>query len=137
MHRRGRESRSSRRSGMVSSRCLLRRRMQIVRVEGADALQRCQVRHDEMAPVQFYQPLTTHFLQYPVGVHHRQSRCVRQFKLRDGKVEAAAADEAYRQPPVIEFAEEVAEQIGRASCRERVCKYVEISVVAVSLKKKK
>src|SRR3546814_15052932 len=27
-------------------------------------------------------------------------------------------------------------QIGRASCRERVCQYVEISVVAVSLKKK-
>src|SRR3546814_12226602 len=26
-------------------------------------------------------------------------------------------------------------QIGRASCRERVCKYVSISVVAVSLKK--
>src|SRR3546814_11264592 len=29
------------------------------------------------------------------------------------------------------------EQIGRASCRERVCQYVYISVVAVSLKKKK
>src|SRR3546814_12571785 len=28
-------------------------------------------------------------------------------------------------------------QIGRASCRERVCQYVEISGVAVSLKKKK
>src|SRR3546814_20994357 len=28
-------------------------------------------------------------------------------------------------------------EIGRASCRERVCKYVSISVVAVSLKKKK
>src|SRR3546814_16631886 len=27
------------------------------------------------------------------------------------------------------------EQIGRASCRERVCQYVSISVVAVSLKK--
>src|SRR6059058_3705322 len=30
-----------------------------------------------------------------------------------------------------------AAQIGRASCRERVCNDVEISVVAVSLKKKK
>src|SRR3546814_19473472 len=30
-----------------------------------------------------------------------------------------------------------AAEIGRASCRERVCKYVEISVVAVTLKKKK
>src|SRR3546814_17639645 len=28
------------------------------------------------------------------------------------------------------------QQIGRASCRERVCKYVSISVVAVSLNKK-
>src|SRR3546814_19141135 len=28
-------------------------------------------------------------------------------------------------------------QIGRASCRERVCQYVSISVVDVSLKKKK
>src|SRR3546814_11116770 len=28
------------------------------------------------------------------------------------------------------------EEIGRASCRERVCQYVEISVVAGSLKKK-
>src|SRR3546814_12586965 len=28
-------------------------------------------------------------------------------------------------------------QIGRASCRERVCQYVKISVVAVSVKKKK
>src|SRR3546814_16423790 len=29
------------------------------------------------------------------------------------------------------------EEIGRASCRERVCQYVLISVVAVALKKKK
>src|SRR3546814_14725683 len=28
------------------------------------------------------------------------------------------------------------DELGRASCRERVCQYVEISVVAVSLKKK-
>src|SRR3546814_15603434 len=28
-------------------------------------------------------------------------------------------------------------EIGRASCRERVCQYVQISVVAVTLKKKK
>src|SRR3546814_6742840 len=31
---------------------------------------------------------------------------------------------------------ELAEEIGRASCRERVCQYVSSSVVAVSLKKK-
>src|SRR3546814_17937859 len=30
----------------------------------------------------------------------------------------------------------IALEIGRASCRERVCQYVSISVVAVSLKKK-
>src|SRR3546814_21106563 len=29
------------------------------------------------------------------------------------------------------------QELGRASCRERVCQYVSISVVAVSLKKKK
>src|SRR3546814_15310646 len=33
--------------------------------------------------------------------------------------------------------EEDSNQIGRASCRERVCEYVEISVVAVPLKQKK
>src|SRR3546814_11630484 len=32
---------------------------------------------------------------------------------------------------------DVAAQIGRAPCRERVCQYVSISVVAVALKKKK
>src|SRR3546814_20309083 len=30
---------------------------------------------------------------------------------------------------------EIGDQIGRASCRERVCQYVSISVVAVSIKK--
>src|SRR3546814_16723528 len=32
--------------------------------------------------------------------------------------------------------QQFADKIGRASCRERVCQYVEISVVAVSFKKK-
>src|SRR3546814_17147981 len=36
----------------------------------------------------------------------------------------------------IEQAHHLAGEIGRASCRERVCQYVYISVVAVSLKKK-
>src|SRR3546814_18741887 len=40
--------------------------------------------------------------------------------------------------PNEEWGEEIkAVEIGRASCRERVCQYVKISVVAVSLKKKK
>src|SRR3546814_16684740 len=41
--------------------------------------------------------------------------------------------------PIIDVlkAERQRQQIGRASCRERVCQYVKIAVVAVSLKKKK
>src|SRR3546814_18949732 len=35
------------------------------------------------------------------------------------------------------FSYALAKEIGRASCRERVCQYVSISVVAVALKKKK
>src|SRR3546814_16101394 len=36
-----------------------------------------------------------------------------------------------------EFGDNQPDQIGRASCRERGCQLVEVSVVAVSLKKKK
>src|SRR3546814_11247709 len=61
---------------------------------------------------------------------------------------ADALDEARRQPPgdsgvddasldrVAEKLEALA-KIGRASCRERVCQYVSISVVAGALQKKK
>src|SRR3546814_13543817 len=45
--------------------------------------------------------------------------------------EARAGGGAY----VVGRGDDIAE-IGRASCRERVCQYVSISVVAVSLKKK-
>src|SRR3546814_18634644 len=38
---------------------------------------------------------------------------------------------------VVVFLPQILIQIGRASCRERVCPYVLVSVVAVSLKKKK
>src|SRR3546814_13772042 len=38
--------------------------------------------------------------------------------------------------PYIAMAVNISIKIGRASCRERVCQYVSISVVAVSLKKK-
>src|SRR3546814_11966791 len=38
-------------------------------------------------------------------------------------------------PETIVIAEHVVDQIGRASCRERVCKYVSISVVAGSFNK--
>src|SRR3546814_11670172 len=36
-----------------------------------------------------------------------------------------------------DFIDSVFDKIGRASCRERVCQYVSISVAAVALKKKK
>src|SRR3546814_12163921 len=39
--------------------------------------------------------------------------------------------------PVILYCASGGREIGRASCRERVCQYVSISVVAVSLKNKK
>src|SRR3546814_18680270 len=50
--------------------------------------------------------------------------------LRDGLVAAVGA--AKGRVVVTTFAS----KIGRASCRERVCQYVSVSVVAVSLKKK-
>src|SRR3546814_14208203 len=44
---------------------------------------------------------------------------------------------AFTQMAPLALASMKAVQIGRASCRERVCQYVEISGVAGSLKKKK
>src|SRR3546814_17516528 len=55
------------------------------------------------------------------------------FKWRQQQRQIAAAAEQSRQDAEYH----AARKIGRASCRERVCQYVEISVVAVSLKKKK
>src|SRR3546814_21050612 len=49
-------------------------------------------------------------------------------------VDQALIDETFH--PVARFHALPLEQIGRASCRERLCQYVSISVVAVSLKKK-
>src|SRR3546814_17274475 len=60
-----------------------------------------------------------------------------------GDAIVAAAAAAWSGPPPIDLSfaaepgdEEWADEIGRASCRERVCQYVKISVVAVSQKKK-
>src|SRR3546814_10782405 len=39
---------------------------------------------------------------------------------------------SYRVKEYLDFREMLEQEIGRASCRERVCQYVEISVVAVS-----
>src|SRR3546814_13887070 len=67
----------------------------------------------------------------------------------DGKMDAAwaAAEKAgldvakARAMPSAEamawMEQDIADEIGRASCRARVCQYVLISVVAVSLKKKR
>src|SRR3546814_13514383 len=62
-----------------------------------------------------------------------------QLRLSDGVRIARLTQEV---PPALAgtvydvVAQGLGEQIGRASCRERVCQYVYISVVAVSLKKK-
>src|SRR3546814_18388329 len=53
-------------------------------------------------------------------------------------VSGQAIDEPrYRTGRIAQHARTAAGQIGRATCRERVCQYVSISGVAVSLKKKK
>src|SRR3546814_12760758 len=49
----------------------------------------------------------------------------------------AIQDDPYSLAGLRKCAAIIREEIGRASCRERVCQYVWISVVAVSLKKKK
>src|SRR3546814_18333670 len=46
----------------------------------------------------------------------------------------AVSEQHHEEHPTVQHGN--AGQIGRASCRERVCQYVSISVVAVSLKKK-
>src|SRR3546814_16033572 len=51
-----------------------------------------------------------------------------------GRVAAEQAGQAVRMALGLEDA---AVQIGRASCRDRVCPYVSVSVVAVPFKKKK
>src|SRR3546814_12659457 len=68
--------------------------------------------------------------------------CDAQFHSRQRRADAAMDPGAERQVIAGIAASEIqrtrtAEEIGSASCRERVCQYVEISVVAVSLKKKK
>src|SRR3546814_15364523 len=47
-----------------------------------------------------------------------------------------AAIAPYKYPRSIKFMDSLPRKIGRASCRESVCPYVSISVVAVSLKRK-
>src|SRR3546814_19107307 len=60
---------------------------------------------------------------------------VRQNTLH-GFIIHAAAGHVGRELVLLVHLVERGGQIGRASCRERVCQYVKITVVAVSLKKK-
>src|SRR3546814_15167398 len=66
----------------------------------------------------------------------RSSPCRRARDCRPGSIAPSQAPTASVRPadPAASPADD---QIGRASCRERVCQYVEISGVAVSLKKHK
>src|SRR3546814_18967462 len=65
-----------------------------------------------------------------------------------GEIEAAVIDQlraVFRQPEIVVGTwrqaraemDDLTEEYGRAACRERVCQYVKLSVVAVTLKKKK
>src|SRR3546814_17386496 len=68
--------------------------------------------------------------------HRRRDRHEQDLEQRraDNDVRPHAEEKAHRGPPDNAAAD--TEQLGRASCRERVCQYVSISGVAVSLKKK-
>src|SRR3546814_18257545 len=66
-----------------------------------------------------------------VPLHHQQPRRAHR-PLRDAEQRVHA-----RRAEVLLFKHVDLDEIGRASCRERVCQYVSISVVAVSLKKKR
>src|SRR3546814_14722379 len=90
--------------------------------------------------------LTAARFQAGVGRRRRRSRdshrCGYQSVLRRWRSEGVHAgrqlrDERERSLGDRGSAYDHPTEIGRASCRERVCQYVEISVVAVSLKKKK
>src|SRR3546814_20996602 len=59
------------------------------------------------------------------------------FPREGGGPELDSSGQATLDPRLRGGTQEAIDQIGRASCRERVCQYVEISVDAVSLKKKK
>src|SRR3546814_17805656 len=56
-------------------------------------------------------------------------------RVDSGGPEQRALGKIFDTPPE-DSINELSQKIGRASCRERVCQYVYISLVAVSLKKK-
>src|SRR3546814_17585201 len=56
-------------------------------------------------------------------------------QLRRGFIDAAAVGDAGGVHQAVEAAEALLAEIGRASCRDRVCQYVSLSVVAGFIKK--
>src|SRR3546814_19786390 len=86
---------------------------------------------------QAYQSVGAHLQQYAsedgrggprrVDMRRRQPSVHR----KQGRLDAKTEHEAEEHQPCAQI-----QEIGRASCRERVCQYGMISVVAVSIKKK-
>src|SRR3546814_17410270 len=81
---------------------------------------------------------------HPHGAFRREDRPVREddrlvsdLLRRGGRVLERDSDLPDVRPGTSSRRHREHAQIGRESCRERVCKYVSISVVAVSFKKKK
>src|SRR3546814_19803441 len=68
-----------------------------------------------------------------IALHHHAAIVCKARENRHGRVGIEDIARVQIGHPLVLFGKE----IGRASCRERVCQYVEISVVAVLLKKKK
>src|SRR3546814_13444100 len=79
-----------------------------------------------------------------LAVHRAQFRCERiASAVRQADVDECGIDPAVGKTDLVQrfhrryrLLDPKAQQIGRASCRERVCQYVSNSVVAVSLNKK-
>src|SRR3546814_19674919 len=71
------------------------------------------------------------------GCHRSSSYRRYAYRIQPAPVPATRlVDKLRRSPAGREIARRTALQIGRASCREKVCQYVWTSVVAVSLKNK-
>src|SRR3546814_2478838 len=87
----------------------------------------------EGAPVDAVKPL--HFLD-AVPPHPLPPRCIKVLREPASGMVARKVGRYSTTDAVHQEERRPQHQIGRASCRERVCQYVSISVVAVSLKKK-
>src|SRR3546814_19937823 len=96
----------------------------------SDLLQRTLVgAGDDAAAAAVVEQCVDGYLQHALFVAHDD---VRRAQLDQPLETIVAVDDAAQEVVEVRGREE----IGRASCRERVCQYVSISVVDVSLKKK-